>query len=228
MKNKRLWCFAGLIVLVLVLNHVFGWSAILTNPETLPLLRTVLDNHFALAILLYVLITTIACVLLALPGITFAIAAGLLFGPLWGTLGCALGATLGACLSFLVGRYFLKDAIKPKLEGNRLLNRLLFQGAGKSDLFLLMLTRLVPIFPYNLQNFAYGITDIRFSHYAIYSALFMLPGTAIYTVGAAGLADSEHRIPYLLFAGGLFVTVMGISAILKKFVLHDTGEEAQV
>ena len=55
----------------------------------------------------------------------------------------------------------------------------------------------VPVFPFNLQNFAYGITDIRFSTYAIGSLIFMLPGTAMYAVGTAGLADKENRLFYI-------------------------------
>lgn len=221
MRNKRVWIFLGLIALVLVLNARFGWSRLLTDPAGLPALRDALEEHFFLALLLYMALTAVGCVLLALPGVTFAIAAGVLFGPVWGTLACALAATLGACAAFLAGRYFLKDAVKPMLERSPLLRRLLFEGAGRSDLYLLMVTRLVPLFPYNLQNFAYGVTDIRFSRYALYSALFMLPGTAVYTVAAAGVADAEHRRPYLLCAAGLFAAVMLLSLFLKKRVLRD-------
>lgn len=226
MRHKRVWIFLGFMVLVLILNHIFGWSDLLIDPEHLPLLPQVLHENFALALLLYLLLVTAACVFLALPGVTFAIAAGLLFGPLWGTLACWAAATLGACLAFLAGRYFLKDSIKPKLRQNKQLDKLLFHGAGQSDLFLLMLTRLVPLFPYNLQNFAYGVTDISFAHYALYSALFLLPGTAVYTVGAAGMANGEHRVSYLLFAGGLFAVVMAVSLLLKKRVLRD-GERGE-
>lgn len=221
MKSKKLWAFLALAALVLICNQIFGWSDYLLRPEALPAMGRALEENFVLAMLLYGALTVAGCVLLALPGVTFAIAAGLLFGPVWGTLACWLAVTLGACLSFAVGRYFLKDALKPKLEKNRYLNRLLFEGAGRSDVFLLAITRLVPLFPYNLQNFAYGITDIRFAPYALYSALFMLPGTAAYTVGAAGIADAEKRGPYLLFAGALLAAVLLASYVLKKRVVKD-------
>lgn len=220
MKHKRVWVFVGLMALVLLLNARFGWSRLLTDPASLPALRAALQEHFFLALLLYMVITAVGCVLLALPGVTFAIAAGLLFGPVWGTLACSLAATAGACAAFLAGRYFLKDAVKPMLERSPLLRRLLFEEAGASDLYLLMVTRLVPLFPYNLQNFAYGVTDIRFSRYALYSALFMLPGTAIYTVGAAGMGDARHRGPCLLFAAGTFAAVLLLSRLLRRRVLR--------
>ncbi|EHL07044.1 SNARE-like domain protein [Desulfitobacterium hafniense DP7] len=216
MKNRKPWLFLGLVVLVLIGNSIFGWSDYLANQETLPVMRRALEDNFALALLLYGVLTVAGCVLLALPGVTFAIVAGVLFGPVWGTLACWLAVTLGACLSFLAGRYFLKDTLKPQLEKNSYLNRLLFAGAGQRDVFLLAITRLVPLFPYNLQNFAYGITDIRFLPYALYSALFMLPGTAAYTVGAAGVASPERRGLYLMIAGALLALVLTLSFILKK------------
>lgn len=220
MKNRKLWIFVALAVLVLVFNHIFGWSGALSSPEAMPALRHLLVENRGLAVGLYMLITVAGCVLLALPGVTFAIAAGLLFGPVWGTLACSSATTVGACLSFLVGRYFLKDALKPRLEKNTYLRRVLFEGAGHSDVFLLAVTRLVPLFPYNLQNFAYGITDIPFRPYALYSALFMLPGTATYTVGAAGILNPEKRLPYLLCAGLLLILVLTVSWRLKRSVVE--------
>lgn len=84
-----------------------------------------------------------------------------------------------------------------------------------------MITRLVPIFPYNLQNFAYGITDIRFGTYSVCSLIFMLPGTAMYTVGTAGLADKENRLLYLGIALALAAVVMGMGAYLKKHYIKE-------
>ena len=69
---------------------------------------------------------------------------------------------------------------------------------------------LVPLFPYNLQNFAYGVTDIPFSTYSIFSLIFMLPGTAMYTIGTSGLADKENRVLYISIAVILAVIVMGV------------------
>ena len=108
---------------------------------------------------------------------------------------------------------------------NRILKKWLFDDTGCNELFVLMITRLVPVFPFNLQNFAYGITDIRFSTYAIGSLIFMLPGTAMYTVGIAGLADKENRLLYIGIAVVLAVVVTIIGMILKKRYLKDDLEE---
>ena len=188
-------------------------------------MKRIVQNNLPLAILLYMVLTVVGCVVLALPGVTFAILAGLLFGPVIGTICCSLATTIGAVLAFIAGRFFLKDSIGPVVAKNRILKKWLFDDTGCNELFVLMITRLVPVFPFNLQNFAYGITDIRFSTYAIGSLIFMLPGTAMYTVGTAGLADKVNRLLYIGIAVVLAVVVTIIGIILKKCYLKDDLEE---
>jgi uncharacterized membrane protein YdjX (TVP38/TMEM64 family) len=208
-----------------ILNHIFDWSSYISTAENLEFMKRIVQNNLPLAILLYMVLTVVGCVVLALPGVTFAILAGLLFGPVIGTICCSLATTIGAVLAFIVGRFFLKDSIGPVVAKNRILKKWLFDDTGCNELFVLMITRLVPVFPFNLQNFAYGITDIRFSTYAIGSLIFMLPGTAMYTVGIAGLADKENRLLYIGIAVVLAVVVTIIGMILKKRYLKDDLEE---
>ena len=226
MKNKKLWIFIGIIVLIAVLNQIFGWSSYIGDINNLSFLKRIVEENLAIAVLLYIVFTIVGCVVLALPGVTFAILAGLLFGSVLGTICCSVATTIGAVLAFIVGRYFLKDSIKPLVVKNKYLKKWLFDSSGKNELFVLMITRLVPIFPYNLQNFAYGITDIKFSTYTIGSFLFMLPGTVMYTVGTAGLTDGKHRVLYLGIAVLLAVIVMGVGFFLKKrYIGEDKDEE---
>ena len=225
MKNKKLWIFGGIILLIEILNHIFDWSSYISTAENLEFMKRIVQNNLPLAILLYMVLTVVGCVVLALPGVTFAILAGLLFGPVIGTICCSLATTIGAVLAFIAGRFFLKDSIGPVVAKNRILKKWLFDDTGCNELFVLMITRLVPVFPFNLQNFAYGITDIRFSTYAIGSLIFMLPGTAMYTVGTAGLADKENRLLYIGIAVVLAVVVTIIGMILKKRYLKDDLEE---
>lgn len=225
MKNKKLWIFGGIILLIVILNYIFDWSSYISTAENLEFMKRIVQNNLPLAILLYMVLTVVGCVVLALPGVTFAILAGLLFGPVIGTICCSLATTVGAVLAFIAGRFFLKDSIGPVVAKNRILKKWLFDDTGCNELFVLMITRLVPVFPFNLQNFAYGITDIRFSTYAIGSLIFMLPGTAMYTVGTAGLADKENRLLYIGIAVVLAVVVTIIGMILKKRYLKDDLEE---
>ena len=221
MKNKKLWIFLGIIIIILLCNHIFGWSAYLGDTENLKFLEDMVKENILLAVGIYTVLTIVSCVVLALPGVTFAIIAGLIFGPVLGTICCSAATTLGAMASFVVGRFFLQDSIKPMAMKNKYLKKWLFDETGNNEIFILMITRLVPLFPYNLQNFAYGVTDIKFSTYSICSLVFMLPGTAMYTVGTAGIADKENRILYIGIAVVLAVIVMGLSAFLKKHYVQE-------
>ena len=92
-------------------------------------------------------------------------------------------------------------------------------------MFVLMITRLIPVFPYNLQNFAYGVTDMGFVPYTVGSFLFMLPGTAMYTVGAAGLADGKNRALCLGIAAGLAAFAAAAGFYLKKRYVDGENRE---
>lgn len=216
MKNKKLLIFIAIIILICVLNYHYGWSSYLGDTKNLEFLKEMVNDNILLAGLIYIILTIIGCVVLALPGITFALFAGILFGPMLGILLCLIATTIGASAAFLAGRFFLKDAIKPMVEKNKYLKKILFDESGKSDLILLMITRLVPLFPYNLQNFAYGITDINFFKYTLYTFVFMLPGVSFITIASAGITAEGNKWIYFLIAGLLFVGVFIIGFILKK------------
>ncbi|MBQ6775992.1 MAG: TVP38/TMEM64 family protein [Synergistaceae bacterium] len=209
--------FVVLLSAALMVAHHFGLSDRLL--EAIPKLRELADESPFVAMAGYVVLTSFGCVVLAMPGAFFALAAGLLFEPLTGTLLCLVAATLGAVLAFLAGRYFLKDSLRPMLEKNKVLKKFLFDDVQHSGIILLMVTRLVPLFPYNLQNFAYGLTDIGLVPYTVYTFLFMAPGAAMFTLGAAGLGDAEKRQIYFFLALVLAIAVTVAGIILrKKFV----------
>lgn len=216
MGNKRVWAFVGVILVILALNLIFGWSDRLLGTSTTESLRALLVDHPVGAAALYFVLTVAGAVALAMPGVVFALVAGTVFGAVEGTLLCWSAVSVAACVSFLVGRYFLRDALRPRLVKYALLDRLLFSGAKRSDAYLLAITRLVPVFPYNVQNFAYGVTDISFVPYAAYSAAFLLPGTAVYTLAAAGVVDQENRVVLFVAAVVLLVATLLVAWAIKR------------
>ena len=213
----KLIIFAVLLTIILVLAYYFGLQE--KFMKSIPEFKSFAAKYPVYSMIIYIVVTSLCCVLLAMPGAFFAVAAGILFEPFTGTLLCLVAATLGAVLAFLAGRYFLRDSVRPLLEKNLTLKKFLFDDTEHSGIILLMITRLVPLFPYNLQNFAYGLTDIKLLPYTIYTFLFMAPGAAVFTLAAAGIGDSERRKLYLLLALALGVVVYVIGRLLhKKFV----------
>ena len=215
MKNKKIWIFLFFIVMFLFALFFLPVKEIFQG-NVLQFLQEKSEENFLLSALLYVVLCALAGAFLALPGITYALIAGTVFHAFWGTVLCALSASISAGISFLMGRYFLHDAIKPKLEKNLYIKKYFFSGEKRNLLFLLFLTRTIPLFPFNLQNYAYGITDISFSLYFIASFLFMIPGTAMYTVAFAGLTQKENPMLSFGISFGILVLLLLASFLFKK------------
>ena len=125
-----------------------------------------------------------AATVLFLPGSLLTLAGGALFGPVWGTLYNLTGAALGAALAFLIARYLAADWVQARAGG---IGKRLVQGVEAEGWRFVAFTRLVPLFPFNLLNYALGLTRIPFLHYLIATWVCMLPGALAYTwLGYAG------------------------------------------
>lgn len=220
MKTKyiKLIIFIALVIIILILNHNYKLYEKINNLDNF---KFMINENIIKASIIYIIITAIGSSVLALPGVTFALFSGILFGPILGIILCSISATMSASISFIISRFFLKDSVKPLIEKNKYLNKILFEDGNKNAIMLLMITRLVPLFPYNIQNFAYGITDISFTLYTIYTFIFMLPGISLFTIASAGIISKENRILYFLISGVIFVFVLTISIYLKKKYINN-------
>ncbi|MCC3869916.1 TVP38/TMEM64 family protein [Terrisporobacter mayombei] len=227
MKKKnvlKVSIFGVIILAIIILNNHYGWSDYISDAKNLDYIKQMVKDNILLAISIYIILTIVGCVVLAIPGVTFAVFAGILFGPVLGIFACLIATTLGASMAFIVGRFFLKDMIKPMLEKNKTLKKLLFSDNDKSDLIILMITRMVPIFPYNLQNFAYGITDIGFWKYTIYTFIFMFPGVSFFTIGSAGFTAGNNKWRYFIIAGVLAIIVTLAGILIQRKYLGNSKE----
>lgn len=155
-----------------------------------------------------------ACVMF--PALPVTILGGLLFGPLWGTVYVAAGATLGAALAFLIARYLGRELVEGMLGQGRL--RELYRRTEHEGWKAVALTRLVPIFPYNVLNYAFGLTRIGFLAYIAASFIFMLPGVVAYVVFSSSLLDLlQGRLPASFFVGlALIILLTFIPLLLRR------------
>lgn len=162
----------------------------------------------------YVVLYALAAVALV-PGAIFGLAGGALFGAIWGSLWNLLGATLGATLAFLVARYIAADWVARKAGG--LLKRLI-DGVDAEGWRFVALVRLVPLFPFNLSNYALGLTRIPLPHYVVATLVFMVPGVVAFTwlghAGRGALTGEADAVRYGLFALALLAAI----ALLPRLV----------
>lgn len=219
-SSSRKWVkpavFACLALLVVATSVLLGGEDGLAAFGPWAHLETLVQENLALTLVVYFLCAVVGCTVLVLPGVVFALAAGALFGPVLGTVACAATATVGAVLSFLAGRFFLRDTVRPRALRNAYLRRWVFEETGVNAVVLLAITRLVPLFPYNLQNFAYGVTDMKVTTYAVFSLLFMIPGTAMYVLVGAGVSQGASGLRCLACALAIGAVVVGAAAALKR------------
>ncbi len=121
----------------------------------------------------------IATSLLFLPGWMLTLGAGFVFGIAKGMVTVSIGATLGAASAFLVGRYLARDAVAHRLEAFPRF-RAIDEAVARDGWKIVGLARLSPLFPFNVMNYAFGLTRIPFGHYVLASWVGMLPGTLVY------------------------------------------------
>jgi uncharacterized membrane protein YdjX (TVP38/TMEM64 family) len=124
---------------------------------------------------------------LFLPGLPITIAGGILFGPFWGVVYTITSATAGACVAFLISRYVARGWIEQKLRSPRW--RQLDEGVEKHGWKIVAVTRLIPLFPFNLLNYAFGLSKIKFVHYALSTFFCMLPACIAFIVFSSSLLD---------------------------------------
>lgn len=182
--------------------------------DKLGVLRSWIESLGVWGPVVYVGIYIIA-VVAALPGSAITLFAGALFGSVLGTVVVSIGSTVGAAISFLVARYFARGVVEGWAAKNEKFKKLDEMTARQGPI-IVAVTRLVPLFPFNLLNYGFGLTKVGFWPYAFWSWLCMLPGTVLYVVGADALAKglSEGKVPWPL-VGALVVILTVLVAIVK-------------
>ncbi|GBE08300.1 TVP38/TMEM64 family inner membrane protein YdjZ [bacterium BMS3Bbin11] len=165
---------------------------------------------------IYILIYAVGTVFF-LPGSVLTLTGGALFGPVLGTFVNLTGATLGALGSFLIARYLTHDWVANK-TGGRI--KALMNGVENEGWRFVAFVRLVPLFPFNILNYALGLTPIKLLHYFVATYIFMLPGAIAYTyLGYAGreaIGGGEGLIQKGLLALGLLALVAFLPRIIGK------------
>ena len=155
--------------------------------------------------------------LLFVPGSVLTLVGGALFGPVWGTLWNLTGATLGATLAFVTARYVASNWVSER-SGERLAR--LIRGVEEEGWRFVALVRLVPLFPFNLVNYAFGLTRIRLGEYVFASFVCMAPGAIAYTylgyVGREAAVGSSAPIRTGFITLALLATVAFLPLLARR------------
>ena len=213
----RLIVVALLIVAGVLLVRALGLHHGL-RLENLARLKAWMQSHGALAPVLFMSGYAVA-ELFFVPALPLTILGGIAFGPIWGTAYVSIGATIGAALAFLAARYAMRGAAERWIVRSPRLTRL-DAAVAEHGWRVLMFTRLVPLFPFNLQNFVYGLTAIRFWPFVLLTWVCILPGTAAFTFAGnalvEGAGDLRRTLAYLGAAGVVIVAASLLPRLLAR------------
>jgi uncharacterized membrane protein YdjX (TVP38/TMEM64 family) len=156
----------------------------------------------------------LGAVIATIPGTIFGVIAGALFGSVIGVILISISSTVGASLTFLIARYFARDTVAQWLSKNKTMKRL-DQLTEEQGMVIVGLTRLIPLFPFTLLNYGFGLTKVSFKTYVFWSWLCMIPGTIIVVVGTDVLTQgvTQGRAPWEL-VGVLVITALVLGLIV--------------
>ena len=154
-----------------------------------------------------------------LPAALLTLGAGVIFGVIWGSIYVFIGATLGAIAAFLGGRYLAQGWVKEKISSYKKF-AIIDKAVSKEGLKIVLLVRLSPLFPFNLLNYALGITSVSFQDYLI-GSVGMIPGTIMYVyfgslVGDIALIGSKNQPGNIILHW--VIQIMGLIATIAVTV----------
>ena len=216
MRNEKKGAVARLFALTVIVIALFLAMKFLPVQHWLRSFNDWVGQMGLAGIFIFIAVYAAATVLLA-PGAILTIGAGFAFGLWKGFLAVSAGATLGASLAFLVARFVARDKIEAMARRNTKFQRI-DNAIGKQGAKLVFLLRLSPVIPFNLSNYFYGLTAVKFWPYVRASWIGMMPGTFLYVyigtagkaaVAAAGGEAVKHEWQYWTFMSiGLVATIV--------------------
>lgn len=214
--HKKIGVLLGLVVVWGILWYT-GTIDKLNDFDTF---RDIIRASGVYGYLIFIGLYTISAVF-SLPAMVMTITAGVVFGPFLGGILSLVGATAGAVAAFFSSRYFFRTFLTRKFGASPIFVKI-EKGVEANGIDFLILTRLLPIFPYNLQNYAYGLTSMNWLSYGLVSFITMAPGTFIYAYFAGEIAVNgvSQKMFFQLFIAGIILFFL---SRLPKWIAKNKG-----
>jgi uncharacterized membrane protein YdjX (TVP38/TMEM64 family) len=221
-KSKK-----GGLIKIIVIIAVIGIAFLIANQlglvdqiQDFQAMQEWFQGFGLIGYIIYILVFILATVFM-LPAFPLTIIAGITFGSIIGGILALTAATIGATAAFIVARYIARDMIVNKFQDNKVFKKI-ENGFEKNGVSFLILTRLVPVFPFNLQNYVYGLTSIKLPTFIVVSFITMAPGAFIYAFMAGEIVANGVSFRLLVqfaIAGVLLFLV----SLIPKYIAKKKG-----
>ncbi|EOD79777.1 membrane protein [Grimontia sp. AD028] len=217
MKFLKIGLIVAVIAAVLFAAKQSGILEIITDIQSL---QAWIASFGAMGYVVFLIAYVFACIFM-LPGSAFTIVAGIVFGPVQGGILALVAATVGASAAFVVARFLLRGTIMKKFGTNPIFKKI-DDGVAQNGTSFLILTRLVPVFPFSLQNYAYGLTGLSLSTFALVSMITMAPGAFIFAYMAGDIATNGVSAMLLVKFAVAGLVLFGMS-LIPKYIAKKKG-----
>lgn len=205
---KKIIIFILLLLLVIFMAYQFGLVDFLTDISGL---RAYLEGLGWWGYVIFILLSVVVAVFL-LPGQFLAIVGGLAYGGFIGGLLTIIGASLGASISFIIGKYVAREYILSRFGSDPTFQKI-ERGVKENGISFLVFTRLVPVFPFAIQSYAYAMTPMSVKKFSLISFLTMMPASFIYAFMASEIASKGVSMTLLIE-----LTIAGILLALLAYL----------
>jgi uncharacterized membrane protein YdjX (TVP38/TMEM64 family) len=219
------WLVLGVIAAAVIAAFVFF--------DIRRLLQQTLDGLQSLGPwgpVLFILIYVVATVLL-IPGSVLTLGAGTLFGVVWGSVYVSIAATLGATAAFLIGRYSAREWVAAKIAGSKAFAAI-DRAVAAEGWKIVGLTRLSPVFPFTLLNYAFGLTQVSLRHYVLASWIGMMPGTVMYvylgSIARLGATGAELTTGQRVLYGVGLAATLAVTIVITRIARRALAKRADL
>jgi uncharacterized membrane protein YdjX (TVP38/TMEM64 family) len=230
--SRRSATLGKLVLVALALAALFALGR--TAGEYVPRFAEWVDGLGVLGPLAFILGYAVAAVAFV-PGSLLTLAAGAIFGVPAGTAYVFVAAVLGSTSAFLIARYAARSAVERRMKGDRRFAAI-DSAVGREGRKIVLLLRLSPVFPFNLLNYALGLTKVRLTDYLI-GSLGMLPGTLLYVytgklagdvAALAGGAAPERGVGYWAVLALGFAATLAVTIVVTRIARRALKQETQL
>lgn len=221
-KNHRGWVIKLLIGIALIAGIWWLVKCQCVNLKSLApaALRDFIQSFGSFAVLAYIIAYALNTISIMPPIAALSLTAGLAFGALWGALYLMVGAMIGTTATFLISRYFGRSLIEKMLKGKF---KDLDEKLANNGFMAILFFRVIPLMPYEVLNYAGGLSRIKFKDYFFATFLGLIPGVIVSAFFGGGLGEiksfKDIFAPKFLIAIGLMagiIAVPGIYQILRR------------
>lgn len=200
---------------------IFYQTGLVDQLQNVPAMQSWFQDQGFIGYFVFIILCIVTAVFM-LPGGLLAIIAGIAYGGFLGGLLTVIGSTVGASISFLLGRTLLRDEVYQRYSDNSTFKKIM-HGVDENGVAFLILTRMVPIFPYAIQSYAYALTPMKFWRFTLVSGVTMLPACFIYAYLASDILTQG-----VSWSLTLKFTICGIILFLLAYIPKKIGQHKKM